>query len=262
MNRLALLFASLLSLPAFAAPSAEDIINRASEAQYYAGADGRARVRMRIIDAQGRKMRRQFIVLRQDESDNGPQNFLVVFEKPADVRNTVFMVHKKPGATDDRWLYLPSLDLVKRIAAGDKRTSFVGSHLFYEDISGRAPNEDRHRIKKQSATHALIESTPKSKDGVEFDRYEVLVDLKTYLPMRIEYFKQTKLYRRIEAVQVKTVGGHPTITRMKVSDLSGGGHTLVDFRDIQFDLGVPKAIFREASLRQPPARWLQDRRGA
>ena len=111
---------------------------RANLAAYYAGDDGRSEVRMIISDAQGRQQRRQFTVLRRDVDDAGDQQFLVVFSQPSDVRNTVFLVDKHIDRDDDRWLYLPGLDLVKRISAGDKRTSFVGAHYFYEDVSGTA----------------------------------------------------------------------------------------------------------------------------
>ncbi len=251
---------SLGSATAFAKTSAQDVANRASAAQYYAGADGRALVRMQIVDAQGRKMSRQLVVLRKDVTEGGEQRFLVRFEKPADVRNTVFLVHKKPSADDDRWLYLPALDLVKRIAASDERTSFVGSHLYYEDISGRAPTEDTHTIAEETDTHWVLESTPKKKDDVEFAKYRARIRKKDGLPESIEYFdaKGTAI-REIVAVRVETVAGQPTITRMKVSDLKAGGYTLVAFSSVAYDLGVPEDVFVERSLRNPPAQWLRAR---
>ncbi|MDH3547592.1 MAG: outer membrane lipoprotein-sorting protein, partial [Gammaproteobacteria bacterium] len=122
--------------------TAAEIVDRANLAAYYGGSDGRSEVRMIISDAQGRQQRRQFTVLRRDVEDGGDQQFLVVFSQPSDVRNTAFLVDKHIDRDDDRWLYLPGLDLVKRISAGDKRTSFVGAHYFYEDVSGRRPSED------------------------------------------------------------------------------------------------------------------------
>jgi hypothetical protein len=118
--------AVLLAATTFAAEplgDADAIVARANQAAYYAGDDGRSEVRMIIADAQGRQQRRQFTVLRRDIADGGDQQFLVVFSQPADVRNTVFLVQKHVDRDDDRWLYLPGLDLVKRISAGDKRPS-------------------------------------------------------------------------------------------------------------------------------------------
>lgn len=237
---------------------ARAIVNRTNVAQYYAGKDGRALVRMKIVDDKGRSQRRQFAVLRRDIKDGGDQNYLVVFDQPADVRNTSFLVKKHTDRDDDRWLYLPGLDLVKRIAASDERTSFVGTHFFYEDISGRHPSEDRHELLETTNTEYVVKSTPKSKKGVEFVHYTLRIDKNTFLPTKIEYVNgQGKVYRRIETVRVETVDGIPTITRLKISDLESGGYTLSDVSDVQYDLGIPDDIFVEGSLRNPPQKWLR-----
>lgn len=237
---------------------ARKIVNRTNTAQYYAANDGRALVRMKIVDNKGRSQRRQFSVLRRDLKDSGDQNYLVVFDQPADVRNTSFLVKKHTDRDDDRWLYLPGLDLVKRIAASDERTSFVGTHFFYEDISGRHPSEDTHKLVETTDTEYVVKSTPKSKKGVEFAHYTLNINKKTFLPSKIEYVNgQGKVYRRIETVQVDTVQGNPTITRLKVSDLESGGYTLSDVSNVQYDLGIPDDIFVEGSLRNPPQKWLR-----
>lgn len=237
---------------------ASEIVNRTNVAQYYAANDGRALVRMKIVDDKGRSQRRQFAVLRRDLKDGGDQNYLVVFDQPADVRNTAFLVKKHTTKDDDRWLYLPGLDLVKRIAASDERTSFVGTHFFYEDISGRHPSEDTHKLIETTDTEYVVKSTPKSSKGVEFAHYTLRIDKKTFLPSTIEYVNaQGKVYRRIETVKVDTIQGKPTITRLKVSDLQTGGYTLSDVSNVQYDLGIPDDIFVEGSLRNPPQKWLR-----
>jgi len=238
--------------------NADEIIERANLASYYAGADGRSEVRMIISDAQGRKQRRQFTVLRRDVEDGGDQQFLVVFSQPSDVRNTVFLVDKHIGRDDDRWLYLPGLDLVKRISAGDQRTSFVGAHYFYEDVSGRSPTDDAHELVETTDEFYVLKHVPKTGQSVEFASYVTWIDRTSFLPMKIEYENASgALYRRVEVLKVEEIGGYPTVTASRVSDLIGNGTTDMQFRYIKYDVGLPEQAFTERSLRNSPREWLR-----
>ena len=108
------------------------------------------------------------VILRRDVGEDlGDQQFYVYFKAPADVSETTFLVWKHPQAEDDRWLYLPALDLVRRIAASDERTSFVGSHFFYEDVSGRSPLEDEHELIEVTERHDIPQMVQTVKAGDE-----------------------------------------------------------------------------------------------
>lgn len=238
--------------------NADEIVARANLAAYYAGDDGRSEVRMIITDGQGRQQRRQFTVLRRDVEEGGDQQFLVHFSQPSDVRGVVFLVHKHADRDDDLWLYLPGLDLVKRISAGDKRTSFVGSHYFYEDVSGRRPSDDSHELIETTDREYVLRHTPRQSDTVEFRDYVTWIDRETFLPMKIEYSDATgDVYRRVEVIEVEAVEGHPTVVTSRVSELRSGGRTDMQFRYIDYDLGLPDDLFTERSLRAPPREWLQ-----
>lgn len=241
-----------------------EIVNKAEQAAYYAGNDGRSMARMLIVDEQGRKQMRQFTILRKDVlneagADTGDQRMLVFFSRPTEVEGTVFRVEKHAAlnSDDDRWLYLPALDLVKRIAAGDKRTSFVGSHFFYEDVSGRATAQDSFELLEQTQTHYRLKAKPKDTALVEFSHYVVEIDKDTYLPTLINFYKGDNNYRRVEAVTIETIQGNPTVVRSKVTDLASGGYTLMEFRGIEYDIGLPDSIFSERSLRVPPQRYIK-----
>ncbi len=254
-----MLLSILLTLTVKAAePDVATIIKEANLAAFYAGDNGRSDARMLIVDAKGNKQMRQFVILRQDVQDGGDQNFLVVFSRPSDVKNTVFLVHKKATMADDRWLYLPALDLEKRISASDNRSSFVGSDFFYEDVSGRNPDLDRHELLRSDDDSYWLKSTPIDPSAVEFSHYQMRIDRTTYLPMLIEYFDVAdKVYRRVEVLEVVDIQGHPTVMKSKVSNLKTGGYTLLEFRRPAYDVGMGDEVFTVRSLRSPPKAWVK-----
>jgi len=253
-----LVFAWSFGVHAEMLTDANEIVARANLAAYYAGTDGRSEARMIIVDAQGREQRRQFTVLRRSLEAGGDQEFLVAFSRPSDVRGTVYLVKKKVGRDDDRWLYLPGLDLVKRISAGDERTSFVGAHYFYEDVSGRGPDEDTHELVETTDEHYVLRHIPKNTATVEFVSYVTWIDRETFLPVKIDYTNAAgKTYRRVEVLDAQDIGGYPTVLSSRTSDLLAGGHTDMQFRYIAYDLGIPADVFTERSLRNPPRQWLK-----
>ncbi|MEN8131529.1 MAG: outer membrane lipoprotein-sorting protein, partial [Pseudomonadota bacterium] len=107
-------------------PTADKIVARSLETFYYAGKDQRARISMRLINSQGKQRRREMTLLRKNLGTGGEQRYYIYFHAPADVKGTAFMVWKYPAREDDRWIFIPAIKLVRRIAADDKRSSFVG----------------------------------------------------------------------------------------------------------------------------------------
>ena len=237
---------------------AEEIVARAQQAARYAGDDGRSLARMLITDSRGQQQQRVFTLLRRDIEDGGDQDFLVVFSRPADVRGTALLVNKKTTRDDDRWLYLPALDLEKRISAGDKRTSFVGSDFFYEDISGRNPALDWHDLVSEGADEIVIRCEPKEPGSVEFAYSHAVIHPDTFLPIRAEYFDaEGSLIRKIETLEVADVQGHPTVLRSQVSDLRSGSSTVLEMRNPQYNIGLDDQAFGTGALRNPPQQWLK-----
>jgi len=258
---LALISLLFISSPIFAAAlDAKDIIQRANQAAYYQGEDGSAQVRMIIVDNQGGKQLRQFTILRKDVENLKDQRFLVVFSRPTDVKGTVFRVNKHVAQQDDRWLYLPALDLVKRISAGDKRTSFVGSHFYYEDVSGRNPQEDHYQlmsVDEQSAAY-IIKATPKDLDSVEYAYSINHIDKGSFLPKQVTYYdRQDNKIREMNVIKTQKVNGFDTVVHSRITQLPDGGYTDMQFRRVKYDIGLPDELFSERSMRRPPIKWLR-----
>ncbi|MCF6214548.1 MAG: outer membrane lipoprotein-sorting protein [Emcibacter sp.] len=261
------LFKALLVLSVFWAGSASpalaldvmEVVKKANHVSYYKGDDGRAKVNMRIIDDQGRERLREFVILRKDnDQTDGGQKFYVYFNKPADVKKMVFMVIKNMDRDDDRWLYLPALDLVKRIAASDERTSFVGSHFYYEDVSGRGINEDNHVLVEENDNFYVVKSTPKDPKSVEFSSYKSWIHKATFLPVKTEYYDdQGQKIRSYTALKVEVVSGHPTVTSASMEDHRSGGKTVMNYSAVKYDVGLPDKIFSERYLRKAPIKYLR-----
>jgi hypothetical protein len=243
------------------APSADEIVRRALHVAYRQGADARILAGMTITDRRGRERTREFVVLRRNnspETPDGGQKYYVYFQEPADVRRMVFMVWTHTEGQDDRWLYLPALDSVQRIASAQKRTRFAGSNFFYEDISGRRLADDRHELVETTDTCYVIGSTPRDPRQAEFASFKTWMHKESFVTVRIEYYDQAGTVERLyEALKVETIQGNPTVTKGRMRDVKRQEETLLRYLKVQYDTGLPDDLFTERYLRSEPAGYLR-----
>jgi outer membrane lipoprotein-sorting protein len=257
--------------------SVEQIVDRSNYASYYQGKDGRAKVKMTIVDEGGDKQSRQMQILRRDHQDEdaqkdqaqdeeadrqmlGEQKFYVYFESPSSFDKMVFLVHKHLETEDDRWMYMPALDNVKRIAGKDKRTSFVGSHYLYEDVSGRNTQADKHELIGQDENYYVLKSTPKDPQAVDFAYYKTWIMKSNFLVRQTVYYDaEDKPYRKYMVLKWDHVGErkYPTVLASRMQDTKMGGYTTLEYSDVEYNIDLPESIFTERYLRRAPRSYLK-----
>lgn len=244
------------------AMTAEEIVKKSQAAFLYPGSDLKARVLMKLISVGGQERVREMMMLRKNYGEpGGEQKYFMYFFQPVDVRNMTFMVYKYPGRDADRWLFVPAINMVRRIAAQDKRSSFVGSDFTYEDISGRNLEDDTHTIVNEEKIGTrdctVIKSTPKAAE-MEYSYKLSWIDKATFLPIKEEYYdKKGELYRVFSADEIADVKGHPTITKRSMKNLLSGHVTEVSFLKVDYNVGIEDSLFSERYLKQPPRRWIE-----
>ena len=147
LSLVALTRAAAAPLPQAATPTPDAIARQVQDRE--TGRDSRSDMRMKLYDRHGRARERALTILAlrgRDSPGAAPDapagdRLLIRFTYPNDIRDTSFLVWEHPKADDERFLYLPSLGRVRRIAGSETQESFVGSDFTYEDISGRELDE-------------------------------------------------------------------------------------------------------------------------
>lgn len=258
---LALSILTWMSSSARAADSdARTIVANSLQAFYYAGKDMHTRISMRLINAQGQERKRDMTMLRKNIGERGEQRYYIYFHAPSDIKGTTFMVWKYLREEDDRWVFIPAIKLVRRIAADDKRSSFFGSDFTYEDVSGRAVDDEMHTLlrigKVVDRVAYVVESKPKVQAG--YARRLSWIDQQHKLPLKEEYYDaRGKKVRVFTADQIKLVDGHWTVTVRTMKNLQTGHRTQTHFDDTQYNVGLKQTLFTERYLRNAPRKWIR-----
>ncbi len=242
--------------------TAEEVVKKSQEAFFYQGKDFKARVLMKLISKGGQERVRELTMLRKNYgASGGEQKYFMYFFQPADVKDMTFMVFKYPAKDDDRWLFVPAINMVRRIAARDKSSSFVGSDFTYEDVSGRDIEDDTHSIVKEEKLDTkecyVIKSAPKAQD-VDYSYKLSWIDKGNFLPLKDEYYdKKGELYRVFSAEEINDVKGFPTVTRRSMKNLLSGHRTETAFTKTDYNIGIEDSLFSERFLKQPPKKWIE-----
>jgi len=242
--------------------SGAEIIGKSQQIFYYAGKDMKAKVLMKLISKNGKERIRELTMLRLNNGEGGEQKYYMYFHQPADVRQMTFMVWKYLDKNDDRWLYIPSIKLVRRIAANDKNSSFVGSDFTYEDVSGREVSEDTHTLKGEEALNGksvyVVESVPKDAKSAYYSRKVSWIHIESFLPLKEEYYdKRGDLYKIFTADKIESIAGIPTIMQRSMANVQNGHHTVVIFEEVKYNVGLKDNVFSERYLRNAPREWVQ-----
>ncbi len=242
--------------------SGEEIIKKSQEIFYYAGKDIKAKVLMKLISKNGKERIRELTMLRLNKGESGEQKYYMYFHRPADVREMTFMVWKYLGKNDDRWLYVPTIKLVRRIAANDNNSSFVGSDFTYEDVSGREVLEDTHTLKSEETLNGksmyVAESVPRDERSAFYSRKVSWIDQDSFLPLKEEYYdKRGDLYKIFTADKIESIQGIATIMQRTMANIQNGHRTVVTFEKVSYNIGLKEDIFSERYLRSAPRQWIK-----
>ena len=111
---------------------------------------------------------------------------LIVFNSPKDVKGTATLTFTHKEGPDDQWLFLPSINRVKRISSNNKSGPFVGSEFAYEDLSSQEVEKYTYHFLRADGDILIVEQDP--------------VDPKSGYTRRIVHYNQNQDYR-IEKIE-------------------------------------------------------------
>lgn len=197
--------------------------------------------------------------------DNGLKNTVFDFVQPASAKGTRILQAEKIGRADDRWVYLPELKTIRRIATAERYKSFVGSELTYNDMTLRKLDEDKNEIVSPDENIEVggvlyncwkIKATPYKLNEVEYGYRISWFDKKTYIPVRTEFYdkrnpdKMIKINEVEKLEMVKGVTGieYPLRRTTVVTNLLTKRKSRVFVKDFKFDEKISDSYFNQTWL--------------
>ena len=184
----------------------------------------------------------------------GTAKTALVFVEPEDVKGTAFLtIQGDDGAEDEMSLYLPSLDLTKRIDADSKSQNFMGSDFTYDDMGER--NIDAYdytllREETYNGQHVLVvEGVAINPQDAGYSKLVSWIRDDIWMPVQVEYYDLREALEKVQTnSRIEEIDGYWAVTKMEMENVQTNHSTIVEMTQIELNTGVPEEVFTSAGL--------------
>ncbi len=195
-------------------------------------------------------------------SKDGPRGSrtVIVFQQPATVRGTRFLTMENSSGADDRWIFLPALGKVRRVAASEGSGNFMGTDFSYDDISSasRESGLDTHSLLREENVGDVpcyvIQSIPKD-SAYQYSKMIQWIEKDSRITAKIElYDRRNALAKTVEMSGVRETQGRLTPAVTKMTTHAEGTSTTITIEIIKYDDPIPERVFTTEYLETGRAR--------
>ncbi len=238
------------------ADSADAILKKAFGKSMFGTSQGTASIHMVITSPEGQQKERVILFKARSEAE-GQLQYLMKFEKPADLKGTAFLVKERKGQLPDQYVYIPATKTVRRIAAGNATSSFFGSDFIYADLLPYpADKKDQVSVKQlpdqqlDSQSVYVIEVTPKLAES-PYGKLLIYIEKAQSLATKIDFFDKanqplkTLKIRKLQKVEAQLV---PVDIEMK--NLQTKSSTTITVDNINPKAKLSANDFTEAAMQR------------
>jgi outer membrane lipoprotein-sorting protein len=181
---------------------------------------------------------------------------IIFFESPADVRNTGLLIYSytAPSADDDRWLYLPALQKVRRISSKQKGDYFMGTDFTYEDMGEQDVDEDEHTLLRTENLNGIpcfvVQSIPREKNHI-YGKKVLWIDKSRFVPLKVEFYsKKGNLIKVMTSEDIEKIDGKWTAKRITMNNIEKKHKTILEIDKVEYDISIPDSKFTQTELKR------------
>ena len=268
VSRVPKLALALLSLAAFAVPSlasagavsGADIMRKNEDARKTREMVASSTL---TIGQQGEEAKvKSFTMWRKLGADGVHSKSLTRFVAPAEVRGEAILLEENANAENDVQLYLPRFKKVRRVEAQSQSSSFMGSAFSYSDMTSSQTDDYKHTLLRSEpcpndakVSCFVVESIPQAEGAKERSAYSKSIGWirsDNFLLAQAECFDRSgALWKRVLASDIREID--PTLHKqmahtVRVDDLKSKRFSVLTFRDVKTNAGIPDSTFTQQSL--------------
>lgn len=187
-----------------------------------------------------------------DGSGHKVTDMVMLFQSPANIKDTRFLQKENYGKDDDKWIYLPALKNTRRVNTSEGSKAFVGSDASYDDMSTREIDEDDHQyqgveeknVRGTTYTCDKVKEVPHDKKNSQYSYRITWVDQATHVPVYTEmYDKDGKLEKTLEVPVIVNYKGYTITKEAYLTNVQKKHSTALIIKKLAVDEAIPDRVF-------------------
>ncbi len=226
--------------------SGRDIVDRAYNRETPRTSIGEAK--MVLINEKGEARERKIITYTAKFGEI--RKSLIKFLEPADVKDTSFLHIEDPEKEDEQFLYIPALKKVRRVAASQRSSSFMGSEFSYADFERRDVDKGKHSLLREEKYKEqdvyVVESVV---DDPDYSKFIQWIRKDNFVPIRVDFYDRAgNLTKRMEVERLEQIDGYWIPTKTMMHNLTKNRKTILEVREVKNNVEIPEKFFMPQNL--------------
>lgn len=212
-------------------------------------------VEMDLISSNGDVQQRMVEEWGMNDS-NDLASTVMIFRSPSTVKDTRFLqVENEGDQADSKWIYLPALRTVRRIASSEGDKSFMGTDATYDDMETREVAEDTHTYLKDETVNGydcyVVKSVAVDMGDSQYSQRISWIDKNSYVPVKIEMYDKSDdaLYKVLTVNALKQIKGYWIPTDNTMANVQSGHSTDIKILQIELDKPLSSNMFTSNFLK-------------
>ncbi len=175
----------------------------------------------------------------------GTHKVLVSFVAPGEMRGTRVLV----ADAETMYTYLPDFGRIRRIAGHSRRQAFMGTNLYYEDITERRFSlRWRCTPVKTTAEAWVMDLRPKTGTTSAYTKLRLSIQKQRGEIERIEYYEGDRHMKTQERSGWKVMGGLERASNIRFISHDRNAELRIEYTLWKVNTGVPDSAFSRRAL--------------
>ena len=209
-------------------------------------------LKMTLVDSKGNTEERMIEQWAKDPGDKTGAA-VIVFKKPASVKDTRFLQIVNKDRANDKWIYLPALRTVRRIAGAEGSKPFMGTDADYDDLETRKIDDDTHTLLGEETVDSYncwkVESTAVDPKSSRYSKKITYIDKVTCIPVMPEmYDKKGALLKVLKVEKLEQKNGYWIPIKGNLTNVQTKHSTHLEILNIEIDKPINDKMFTQNFL--------------